>query len=255
MSEQNDDGLNRNQTIPIFDCDYHEFDHHLAFYTAMGFQITYYQKAPYRFAEVFKKGIGEFSFFGNRKHEEEGTVGGCSVIVPNLKEIYDELRANLKAYYGRIPVKGLPRISRMNQTAEDWRVNITDPTDNTIILSQSFGDSKELMKNEDERVRALQSKFERSFAQAYRFANSKEDPLAARNTLEVAFLKFVDDATFPVFFRAYVLQAEVYLALDQHERSNEAIKSADDILPSIDSIDDESLEGAKQRLQELKEQS
>ncbi|MFB4212501.1 hypothetical protein ACE1TH_11390 [Shouchella sp. JSM 1781072] len=46
--------LSQNRTVPIYDCDYHQFDEHLEFYTALGFELIYYQKAPYRYASVFK---------------------------------------------------------------------------------------------------------------------------------------------------------------------------------------------------------
>jgi hypothetical protein len=65
------------------------------------------------------------------------------------------------------------------------------------------------MKEEDERVRALESKFEKAYATAYRLAYSKEDFLAARNTLEVAFRKYTDDLSIEFLFKAKVLQAEI----------------------------------------------
>ncbi|MCQ6545019.1 Protein of unknown function [Bacillus cereus] len=84
---------------------------------------------------------GEFCFYGVKNHKEEGNIGGCYVNVPNVREVYEELKGNLKAYYGKIPSKGNPRFSRLNQTAEDWRFNVTDVNGNTIIIGKQFGDS------------------------------------------------------------------------------------------------------------------
>ncbi|GAB6927359.1 hypothetical protein JCM10914A_13420 [Paenibacillus sp. JCM 10914] len=225
---------NRNRTIPIFDCDYERFDTHLEFYTALGFDITYYQKAPYRFASVAKNGIGEFSFYGVKRYKEEGNIGGCYVVVPNVREIFEELKANLKAYYGRIPYQGTPRISRLNQTAEDWRVNVTDSCGNTMIIGETTGDSTRLMEEEDERVKALESKFEKAYAQAYRFAFSKEDFLAARNTMEVACSKFKEQISNELLFKARILQTEIYLLLGQQEKADGALLEADNIDLTVD---------------------
>ncbi|GAF11402.1 hypothetical protein JCM19046_2925 [Bacillus sp. JCM 19046] len=210
MNEKQLAKINQNRTVPLFDCDYHRFDEHLEFYTAMGFQLIYYQKAPYRFASVTKETIGEFGFYGARNFEEEGNQGGCYVHVPDVRAVYEELRKNLKAYYGKLPLKGMPKISRLNKTAEDWRVNITDPSGNTIIIGEAFGDSTELMEKEAARVKALKSTFEKGYAAAYRFAHSKEDYLAGRNTLEVAFAQQTEKDSCLIVFQAKVLQAEVF---------------------------------------------
>lgn len=252
MKEEQLTKLNQTRTIPLFDCNYHAFDEHLEFYTAMGFQLIYYQKAPYRYASVTKAEIGEFGFYGVRKFEEEGNQGGCYINTPNVKAIYEELRTNLKAYYGKLPLKGMPKISRLNKTAEDWRVNITDPSGNTIIIGESLGDSTELMEREVERVKALKSKFEKAYASAYRFAHSKEDYLAARNTLEVAFTKQNEMDSQIMIYKANILQVEVFLQLNQLEKAKEAIRNAKAIVLNEDERSEHVL--FIERLAELEEQ-
>ncbi|MFD0587321.1 hypothetical protein ACFQZE_04870 [Paenibacillus sp. GCM10027627] len=240
---------NRNRIIPIFNCDYDTFDTHLEFYTAMGFDIVYYQKAPYRYASVNREGIGEFSFYGVKNFKEDGQVGGCYVVVPNVRQIFEELKANLKAYYGKIPVKGTPKISRLNQTTEDWRVNVTDAVGNTIIIGESFGDSTALMEAEEGRIKALQSKFEKGYAGAYRFAYSKMDYLAARNTLEVAFHKFREEISNELLFKAKVLQADIYNELGQKENADEALQEAASII--LTEVEKENVKNELERFHEL----
>lgn len=82
----------------------------------------------------------------------------------------------------------------MNDTVEDRRFNITDPSGNTLIVGQGFEDLSPTMKTEEERM-IKASPFEKSFKQAYRFAYSKEDFRAARNTLEYALLKQSDGSS------------------------------------------------------------
>lgn len=243
---------NRNRSVPLFECDYNLFDHHLEFYTALGFEIIYYQKAPYRFASVIKEGIGEFGFYGNKNFKENGNRGGCYIYVPNIQEVFADLKSNLKSYYGKIPSKGIPRISRINKTAEDWRVNITDPGENTIIIGETFGDSTTLMEAEDERVRELESKFEKAYAAAYRLAYSKEDFLAARNTLEVAFRKFTAGLNSDILFKAKVLQAEVFASLGQKKQAKGAIREANEI--QLTEHENVQLNSIYERLKEINEQ-
>ncbi|GAK08804.1 hypothetical protein [Geomicrobium sp. JCM 19038] len=247
-----DSSSNTSRTIALFDCDYHKFDEHLEFYTALGFDIVYYQKAPYRYASVKMGGLTEIGFYGARNDREGINRGGCYVDVPDVREVYEQLRANLKAYYGRIPVKGTPRISRLNKTAEDWRVNITDLNENTIIIGESLGDSTTLMQREEARVKALQSKFEKLYASAYRFAYSKEDYFAARNTLEVAFNKYVNDGSDEYVVKARVLQAEVFDALNQRDRAIEAITLAKEIV--VSELEQAALRTTYERLRELEQE-
>lgn len=252
MNKEQLNEFNRNRIIPMFECDYNLFDNHLEFYTAMGFSISYYQKAPYRFASVEKDGIGEISFYGVKNYKEDGNIGGCYVCVPNVREVFEELKANLKAYYGKIPSKGTPRFSRLNKTAEDWRFNVTDPSGNTVTVGEGFGDSTTLMKKEEERVKALESKFEKAYAQAYRFAYSKEDLLAARNTMEVAFRKLKEDISNILLFKAKVLQTEIFASLDQKDKANNALQEANRIDLILTEDEKETVREFIERLDELR---
>ncbi|MEC3021910.1 hypothetical protein [Bacillus cereus] len=252
MNKEQINKLNTNRISPIYDCNYKLFDAHLEFYTAMGFKVVYYQKAPYRFASVIKDGIGEFSFYGVRKYEEEGNIGGCYVYVQKVKEVHEELKRNLKAYYGKIPTKGTPRYSRLNQTAEDWRFNITDVSGNTIIIGQTFGDSTKLMEAEEKRVKELKSKFEKAYAQAYRFAYSKEDFLAARNTMEAAFHKFNEEVSNELLFKARVLQAEIFMSLGQKNKVKDIMQEIDNL--SLTVVEKEILKEFSERLDEIRKE-
>lgn len=219
--------LKRNRTIPIFDCLY-EIDEHLEFYTALGFDITYYQKAPYRFATV-KNEFTEINFFGDKKFELDSNRGGCYIVVSNVDEVYSQLKANLKNYYGKIPVKGLPRFSRLNLTAEDRRFNISDPSGNTLIIGEPLDDSSSFIEENGERTKVV-SKFEKAYKWAYRYAYSKEDFLAASNLLESTFSKKNDCISNELYFKAKVLQTDVLVTLNRKEKAKEIIQELDGII-------------------------
>lgn len=252
MKEERQDKLNSSRIIPIFDCDYDLFDKHLEFYTAMGFKITYYQKSPYRFASVLSDRIGEFSFYGVKNHSENGNIGGCYVCSVNVNDDFNELKSNLKSYYGKIPSKGMPRFSRLNKTAEDVRFNITDLCGNTIIVGESLGESQTLMDEEEKRVKSLKSDFEKLYNKAYRFAYSKEDFLAARNTIEVAFYNLKEDISKELLLKAKVLQIEIFDSLGQKEEAKRIIKEVEKL--GFTSDERENLKEFFERMDELKKE-
>ncbi|GGE71088.1 hypothetical protein [Priestia taiwanensis] len=218
--------LTRNRIIPIFNCMF-EIDDTLEFYTALGFKITYYQKAPYRFASV-KHDIAEISFYGDKNYDAENKAGGCYIVVPNIGEVYNELKTNLKSYYGKIPTRGLPRFSRVNQTAEDRRINVTDPSGNTLIIGQPLGDSTSMMQAEEESLKGV-STFEKKYKQAYRFAYSKEDFRAAKNVLEYAFIKHSDGISNELRYKASVLELDVLYTLGQLKKATSKLADIETI--------------------------
>ncbi|MDQ0268545.1 hypothetical protein [Cytobacillus purgationiresistens] len=251
MNNQELKEMNQNRTVPIFDCSYENYDAHLEFYTALGFEIVYYQKSPYRFATV-KSNFTELSFYGVKNlHAEEGR-GGCYIYVPNIEEVFTTLKKNLKKHYGKIPVKGLPSISRLNRTAEDRRVNINDPSGNTLIIGEVLGDSTSLMQEEEEMLKKLQTKFEKLYKQSYRFAYSKEDFRAARNLMEAAFGKHSENIPNELYYKARVLQIDVFNTLGELEKAKQITEDLEELELSIE--EEKNLTEHIERLIELKEE-
>lgn len=249
MNNQELNELKRNRTIPIFDCMY-EIDKQLEFYTALGFTITYYQKAPYRFASV-KNEFTELSFYGDKEFDIEQRQGGCYIVVADIDSVYNQLKSNLKAYYGKIPTKGLPRFSRLNTTAEDRRCNITDPSGNTLIIGEPLGDSTLIMKEEELQAKAS-SKFEKALKWAYRYAYSKEDFHGAHNLLESALSQERTSITNELFFKAKVLQLDILVTLNREEKGKAVLQEIEEI--TLTSTEEANVQNEIQRLLEIKEE-
>lgn len=247
MKKQELNELKRNRTIPIFDCLY-EIDKQLEFYTALGFDITYYQKAPYRFASV-KNEFTELSFFGDKNFNIDQKHGGCYIVVSNIDDIYMKLKTNLKKYYGKIPSKGIPRISRLNTTAEDRRCNITDPSGNTLIIGEPLGDSTEVINEEKEQLKTS-SKYEKIYKLAYKYAYSKEDFLAASNLLESIFNKQCDTVSNELYFKAKVVHLDVSLTLNRQEKAMKIIQELESIQLTLN--EKSKVGNEMQRLEDIK---
>lgn len=208
-----------NKTIPIFDCVF-DIDKHLEFYKALGFSITYYQKSPYRFASV-QSDFTEISFYADKSFKIGDKASGCYIVVDNIEIIYDKLKENLKKSYGKIPTKGMPRISRINQTSEDFRVNITDYSGNSLIIGEPI---KNIQINE----KSI-SKLEKIYNQAYSYAYSKEDFLASRNLLESYFNKYSKDMSQEQFLKAKILELDISLILEKKEKQLDILKEIENI--------------------------
>ncbi|HDR8180687.1 TPA: hypothetical protein QC116_000005 [Bacillus thuringiensis] len=247
MKKQELNELKRNRTIPIFDCLF-EIDKQLEFYTALGFDITYYQKAPYRFASV-KNEFTEISFYGDKNFNIDQKHGGCYIVVSNIDEVYMKLQTNLRKYYGKIPSKGIPRISRLNTTVEDRRCNITDLSGNTLIIGEPLEDSTEVINEEKEQLK-MSSKYEKTYKLAYKYAYSKEDFLAASNLLESIFNNQCDTVSNELYFKAKVVQLDVLLTLNRQEKAMKIIQELESIHLTID--ERSKLGNEMQRLEDIK---
>ncbi|MCU5282718.1 hypothetical protein OCA22_30700 [Bacillus cereus] len=106
------------------------------------------------------------------------------------------------------------------------------------------------MVAEEKRVKELKSKFEKAYAQAYRFTYSKEDFLAARNTMEAAFHKFNEEVSNELLFKARVLQAEIFMSLGQNNKVKNIMQEIDNL--SLTVVEKEILKEFSERLDEIR---
>lgn len=97
------------RTIPLLPCA--DIDAIEPFFAALGFHTTYRQHRPYAALAVAGHGF-DLQYYGLDGHTPESSHSSCLVIVDDIGQIWDELAAGLRASYGRLPVKGFPRITR-----------------------------------------------------------------------------------------------------------------------------------------------
>ena len=102
--------LPADRMIPNLPC--RSIDDQIAFYEAIGFEVTYRQKAPNVFAAVRRDAI-ELQFFVLKGYEPASSYSTCYVLVSYVDRLYAEFRAGLKTAMGRIPTRGIPRIGAL----------------------------------------------------------------------------------------------------------------------------------------------
>ena len=94
---------------PILPC--RDIDEAIAFYAALGFERTYRQLRPNPSA-VVARGELAVHLFGMPEFDPEGSYGSVIIVVPDPDALYHAFAAGLRAAYGRLPVSGIPRITR-----------------------------------------------------------------------------------------------------------------------------------------------
>jgi catechol 2,3-dioxygenase-like lactoylglutathione lyase family enzyme len=92
---------------PVLPCA--DLDDALAFYTALGFTVTFHQRRPYATAvvELDEIAIHLFSMDG---FDPATSYGSAIITVASPGERHEAFKAGLRDLYGKVPVKGIPRL-------------------------------------------------------------------------------------------------------------------------------------------------
>ncbi|MEU9609528.1 VOC family protein [Streptomyces sp. NPDC048057] len=162
------------KTIPLLPCQSTLLPAVVEFYTALGFTTTFRQDKPYAYA-VVERGDVELQFYGLKEYDPASSYSGCYVLTDDVDALHTAFRAGLKAAYGRIPSRGLPRIGPLKDMSYGVRqFLVTDPTGNSLRIGQQISEDQHHSPAPKER-------YARALHQAELYADSKEDlPGAAR---------------------------------------------------------------------------
>ncbi|MFG3256954.1 bleomycin resistance protein [Streptomyces sp. NPDC048172] len=187
-------------TIPILPC--RTLPPVLDFYTALGFEVTFQQKSPNPFAVVERGGV-QLQFFGMKRYEPTESYSTCYVLTDEVDALHAAFRAGLKAAYGRVPTRGLPRLGPLKDMSYGVRQFLmTDPGGNCVRVGQPISDDlRHRPAPEEPNARALHH--------AVNFADSKDDPSAAAKILDRALAREDDRPTPVQLLRLLTLRADV----------------------------------------------
>ena len=186
-------------TIPVLPCI--SLDETLAFYAALGFEVTWRQTRPYVYAAT-RRGDIHLHFMGMPKLDPAGAYSTCLVVMPEIEDLHRTLADGLRQAYGRLPLSGIPRISRLRKG--QGRFTVVDVAGNSIVLIRRPSEPAS-----DEAVTG--SRTEQSLRTAARLRDEKNDDAAAAAVLDAALRR--SDPTASVFERAQVIAARMELAV------------------------------------------
>ncbi|GHG17995.1 bleomycin resistance protein [Streptomyces zaomyceticus] len=205
------------KTIPILPCP--TLQPVLDFYTALGFEVTFRQKSPNPYAVVERGGI-ELQFFGLKQYDPASSISTCYVVTDDVDGLHEAFRTGLKAAYGRIPTRGLPRIGALKDMSYGVRQFLmTDPGGNCVRVGQPISDDPHHRP-------APEETFARALHHAALFADSKDDPAGAAKILDRV-LALVDERPTPAqHLRLLVLRADVAGRLGDEGTAAKALAEA-----------------------------
>ncbi|MFH8562340.1 VOC family protein [Streptomyces sp. NPDC017988] len=205
------------KTIPMLPCQ--SLQPVLDFYTALGFEVTFQQKSPNPYA-VVEYGAIELHFFGMKRYDPTESYSGCCVITDDVDTLHTAFRAGLKATYGRIPSRGLPRIGPVKDMSYGTRQFLmSDPGGNCVRIAQKTSE------NQHHRP-APKETFARALHFATVFTHSHEDPAGAAKIIDRA-LALEDERPTPLQeAQLLLLRAEVAYRLDDDTTAQHMLDKA-----------------------------
>ncbi|WP_423737832.1 bleomycin resistance protein [Chitinophaga caseinilytica] len=125
-----------NRTIPILPCK--DLDTLLDFYRQIGFEVTYRQKAPNPYAIVEYEGI-RLDFYAVSHHDPKTSYYTCYVLADEADRLYEQFTTGLRNKKGKLPTRGLPRISEIRDKAYGVReFMFSDPAGNCIRVGRKL---------------------------------------------------------------------------------------------------------------------
>ncbi|MFF2550048.1 glyoxalase [Nocardia sp. NPDC058058] len=187
----------------------------LDFYRTLGYTVTYEQTRPYTYGVVRRNGFD--LHFGPTPKELDAQQAhiGCLVLVDEIAPWHSEFTAALRARYGRIPARGIPRITRFRPGQS--RFTVVDPVGNSVIYIQrdepdfEYGGSKQL----EGLAKVLDN--------ARILRDSKNDDAAAARVIETGLRRHAATATSADQVRALAALAEIAAAAEDSTRVDELL--------------------------------
>ncbi|KAA8890662.1 glyoxalase [Nocardia colli] len=187
----------------------------LDFYRTLGYTVTREMTRPYTYGEVQRDGF-ELHFGPTPKDlSAEQAYISCLVKVDELAAWHAEFSTALRARYGRVPARGLPRITRFRPG--QTRFTVVDPVGNSVIYLQhtipklKYGGAQDL------------SGLPRALDNARNYREFKNDDPTATRILETALRRHAPTATPADQARALAILAEIAAAAGNSNRATELI--------------------------------
>ncbi|WP_432563553.1 bleomycin resistance protein [Kineococcus sp. SYSU DK003] len=205
------------KTIPLLPC--RTIQPVIDFYSALGFEVTFLQKSPNPCA-VVERGDIELQFFGMKRYEPSQSYSTCYVVTDDVDGLYEAFRAGLRAAYGKVPNRGLPRIGPLRDMSYGVRQFLmTDPGGNCVRVGQPTG--------EDPHHRPAPTEtFARALHNATLFADSKDDPAGAARIIDRVLGPGDERATPVQLLRLLVLRGDVAGRLGDQTAAAAALERA-----------------------------
>jgi catechol 2,3-dioxygenase-like lactoylglutathione lyase family enzyme len=209
-----DESIKRNESaVPMLPCTSPEET--LEFYQALGFRPTWRQTKPYLYMAFEFSGF-EIHFKDPPKGLDpaEERSGGCLIEVDSIAPYHTAFKEAMKQAYGKVLVKGRPRITRYRAGAS--RFTLIDPSGNSIVF---------IRRDEPEELEYGGSKNLQGLAKALDnariFRDFKNDDKSAARIIEAALRRYGDQAEPVERAIAFANLIELFIALEAPDKVEE----------------------------------
>ena len=218
-------------------------DETLDFWEALGYEKSYYQKSPYGYG-VMSRGEYGLHFIQQKWLKPEENPYGCLVMVTDVEAVHQNFSKALKGKLGRVPNKGLPRITRIRPG--QTRFTVTDPSGNWVTFIKFGDEDEEIAVNSEQR--GEQSPLEFAISRATRFREFKLDLSGAAKILDVALERYPDEATL-LIARALLLRADIAVDMEETATASASLQKLREL--SLSEEERASIESELQRISSL----
>ncbi|MFI6865577.1 glyoxalase [Nocardia sp. NPDC050406] len=194
----------------------------LDFYRALGYQVTSEQTRPYTYGVVERDGYA-VHFGPTPKDGVDAQVAyvGCLVLVDEVERLHADFTTALRARYGKVPVRGNPRITRFRPG--QTRFTVVDPVGNAIIYIRR--DEPDFEYGGDSSLEGLA----RVLDNARILRDSKNDDKAAARALESGLKRFGATAPAVEKGRALAQLIEIATAMGDSARAEKMRRQLGDL--------------------------
>jgi catechol 2,3-dioxygenase-like lactoylglutathione lyase family enzyme len=207
------------RTYPILPC--RELDESIAFYETLGFKRTYRQVRPNPHAVVALEDI-QIHLFGMDGFNPTESYGSVIVVVPDPDSLYHDFAARLRKTYGKLPVAGIPRITRPRKKYGTVRgFSVVDPGGNWLRIYK-LGDTEE--EDSAEKAEGLAQ----IIYVAARLGDAHGDEVSALKTLENGLTRF-PQAPAMERAKAYLYRAELAVRTKNYELARSSLTAANSL--------------------------
>jgi hypothetical protein len=218
-------------------------DETLDFWEALGYEKSYYQKSPYGYG-VMSRGEYGLHFIQQKWLKPEENPYGCLVMVTDVEAVHQNFSKALKGKLGRVPNKGLPRITRIRPG--QTRFTVTDPSGNWVTFIKFGAEDEKIAVNSEQR--GEQSPLEFAISRATRFREFKLDLSGAAKILDVALVRYPDEATL-LSARALLLRADIAVDMEETATASASLQKLREL--SLSQEERASIESELQRISSL----
>ena len=204
------------RTYPILPC--RELDESIAFYEILGFKKTYRQVRPNPHAVVALEDI-QIHLFGMEGFDPANSYGSVIIAVPDPDSLYHDFAAGLRKTYGKLPVAGIPRITRPRKKYGTVRgFSVVDPGGNWLRIYK-LGDTEQ--EDSAEKAEGLAQ----IIYVAARLGDAHGDEAQALKTLESGLARF-PDAPALERAKAYLYRAELAIRTKDYQLAQSSLATA-----------------------------